>query len=193
RVAGVCPEYSKALERSTQDAEALRAAFGAIGFQKTDLKTTGFGVRAQYESHRDENGDYRQLFAGYAYTHCLKVEFENDDAVLSKALNALAYGQVKARFGITFFVSDPESLRNRLLGKAVCDAVAKAGALAKAAGVSLEAIQSIDYSWGEIELAVTPSESIDYAGADADAPCELAIEPEDIEAEDTVTVVWEIE
>ncbi|MBQ8109271.1 MAG: SIMPL domain-containing protein, partial [Clostridia bacterium] len=47
RVAGVCPEYSKALERSTQDAEALRAAFGAIGFQKTDLKTTGFGVRAQ--------------------------------------------------------------------------------------------------------------------------------------------------
>lgn len=61
RVAGVCPEYSKALERSTQDAEALRAAFGAIGFQKTDLKTTGFGVRAQAAGTEAHMIDYEAL------------------------------------------------------------------------------------------------------------------------------------
>ena len=52
-------------------------------------------------------------------------------------------------------MKDPESAKNELLGKAVKDAKEKAAVLTSAGGVTLKDIQSIDYSWGEIEFEVS--------------------------------------
>ncbi len=65
-------------------------------------------------------------------------------------LYALAAAPVSPEFRISYFVGDPESAKNELLGKGVTDAITKAGALVKAAGVTLGEILSIDYSWGQI-------------------------------------------
>lgn len=92
-------------------------------------------------------------------------------------------------------MKNPESAKNELLANAVSDAKEKVIVLATAAGIPLKEVQGIDYSWGEIqfetqpvrmmkemiEIGITPKESYD-----------LDIEPDDIDAEDTVTVVWEI-
>ena len=60
-----------------------------------------------------------------------------------------------------------------------------------------QTIQSIDYSWGEIEFEVSPinrlMKSCTPVVACADSSYELDIEPDDVEVNDTVTVVWEIE
>jgi uncharacterized protein YggE len=94
-------------------------------------------------------------------------------------------------------VSDPEAAKNELLGKAVTDAAQKAAVLTTAAGVSLREIQSIDYSWGEINFEVQPMKRMmmteDCIAAPMSAESyDMDIEPDDIEVSDTVTVIWEI-
>ena len=67
--------------------------------------------------------------------------------------------------------------------------------LAKSAGIVLGAIQSIDYSWGEINFEFSPVQNLDLEEkcmAPAGAAYKIDIEPDDIETADTVTVIWEI-
>ena len=69
--------------------------------------------------------------------------------------------------------------------------------LTAAGGVTLKEIQSIDYSWGEIDFEYRPMDGAVLAERCLAAPMaaksyDLDIEPDDIEVSDTVTVVWEI-
>lgn len=96
-------------------------------------------------------------------------------------------------------VSDPEDAKNELLGKAVTDAKEKASVLTQAAGVELMAIQSIDYSWSQVNFEVQPMNRMLMADECLAAPMvaesasyDMDIEPDDIEVSDTVTVIWEI-
>ena len=101
------------------------------------------------------------------------------------------------KFQFSFFVKDVEASKNELLGKAVTDAKAKAEVLTSAAGVKLLDILSIDYSWGEIDFEISPMRGDlgygEYKMALAEpAGYDIDIESDDIEVNDTVTVVWGI-
>ena len=77
------------------------------------------------------------------------------------------------------------------------DAKAKAAVLTRAGGVALLDIQTIDYSWGEIDLEYRPMNADLIATravgmAKAANSYDLDIQPDDIRVSDTVTVVWEI-
>lgn len=107
---------------------------------------------------------------------------------------------MKPEFRLSYTVSDPEAAKNELLGKAVTDAKDKAAVLTQAAGVTLKGIQSIDYSWGEIDFEYKPMNGMLMADECLAAPMAISgtsydmdIEPDDIEVSDTVTVLWEIE
>lgn len=194
-VTDVCKEYGETLRRSSEDTEALRDVLSGFGFERSDLKTLSFSVDAEYESYRDKNNDYRQRFVGYRFNHILKVEFESDNDRLGKILYALANCKVRPEFRISYTVKDPEATKNLLLGKAVADAGEKAAALTRAAGVTLKDVQSIDYSWGEIDLEYSPMRDAvltECCKAPTAECCDPDIEPDDIDVSDTVTVVWEI-
>ncbi len=149
----------------------------------------------EYESYRDNNNDYKQRFIGYRFNHILKVEFESDNERLGKILFALAHCSVSLEFRISYTVKDPEATKSLLLGKAVTDAKEKAVVLTQAAGVALKDVQSIDYSWGEINFEYSPMRG-DMLMECCEAPMaksyDLDIEPDDIDVSDTVTVIWEI-
>ena len=193
---GVFKEYGETLRHSSEDTEALKDVLSAFGFERSDLKTLSFHVDTEYESYRDKNNDYKQRFVGYRFNHILKVEFESDNDRLGKILYALANCKVRPEFRISYTVKDPEAAKNLLLGKAVTDAEEKAVVLTQAGGVTLKDIQSIDYSWGEIDFEYRPMRGAVLTECCA-APMaaknyDLDIEPDDIEVSDTVTVVWEI-
>jgi uncharacterized protein YggE len=191
---GLAPDYGEALRRSSADTETLRGVLTGFGFARTDLKTLGFHVSTEYESYQDENNTYRERFAGYRFRHVLKVEFDSDNDRLGKVLYALANGSVSPELRISFTVRDQEAAKKTLLAKAVADAREKAELLALAGGVALRDIQTIDYSWGAISFESAPlfdgvmAKSRMAAGASYD----LAVEPDEIEVSDTVTVTWEI-
>ena len=190
-----CPEYSETLKKSNEVTEQVKDLFVPFGFEKSDLKTLSFNVDTEYESYND-HGTYKQRFLGYSYKHVLKVEFESNNKRLGKILYALANSPLHPEFRLSYTVKDPEAAKNELLGKAVEDAKEKAAVLTQAADVILKDIQSMDYSWGEINFEIEPMGN----GLELQEKCclgeggslELDIEPDDIEVKDTVTVIWEI-
>lgn len=196
---GVNDEYSKTLEQSTKSTNDLKDILGKFGFERDDLKTLNFNVNEEYESYKEkENGRevYKNRLVGYRFKHLIKVEFESDNDRLGKILYALANSELHPEFRISYTIKDHEAAKNELLGNAVNDAKAKAVALASASEVTLKDIQSIDYSWGEIDFEVRPMRNMvcDSICVPSGVPdsFDIDIEPDDIEVTDTVTVVWEI-
>lgn len=192
---GLYKDYNETLRLSSQDTETMKDILSGFGFERSDLKTLNFSVDTEYESYKDRDGSYKQRFTGYRYRHMLKVEFDSDNERLGKILYALANGKVRPEFRISYTVKDPEATKNTLLGKAVKDAREKASVLTEAAGIGLKDIQSIDYSWGEIDFEYRPMDGgilAERCMAEPTAAYSLNIEPDDIEVSDTVTVVWEI-
>ena len=187
-------QYSEALERSVKDTEAMKQLIVKLGFAKEDLKTVSFDIEEEYESYQDRNNNYRQRLKGYTYHHELKVEFDSDNERLGNILYTLGTSELKPEIHLSYTVKDPEAVKNKLLKKAIEDAKAKAEILSAAAGVKLIAIESIDYSWGEISFETQPMNRALKMDALCEAPvgAPLDIEPEDIESSDTVTVVWSI-
>ena len=100
-------------------------------------------------------------------------EFESDNDRLGKVLYALANCDVKPEFRLSYTVKDPEAAKNELLGRAVADAGEKASVLTKAAGVALKEIQSIDYSWGQIDFEIQPMNRMLMAEDCCATPCRL--------------------
>ncbi len=193
-LAGVFPDYSEAMERSAEDTENLKKALAPLGFDPKDIKTSKFDFGAKFDSHYD-NGKYIKEFLGYKYIHKLKIEFDSDNRRLGEILSVLAGCGAKPEFEISYTIKDKESAKNEMLAKAVVDARRKAEMLTNAAGVRLKDIQSIDYSWGEIDFSVKTGffDSI-RTSEDEESDCmSLDIEPDNISLSDTVTVIWEIE
>jgi hypothetical protein len=193
---GVYKEYAETLRLSSLDTDEIKELLSRFGFERSDLKTLNFSVDTEFENYR-ERGDFKRRFVGYKYRHVMKVDFRSDNERLGRILYALAHCKVKPEFRISYTVSDPEAAKNELLGKAVTDAAQKAAVLTTAAGVSLREIQSIDYSWGEINFEVQPMKRMmmteDCIAAPMSAESyDMDIEPDDIEVSDTVTVIWEI-
>lgn len=186
-------DYGGALRRSAEDTEILKDALAAFDFARTDLKTLSFNVDAEYEGYQDRDGSYRQRFVGYRFRHLLKLEFASDNERLGRILCALAQSTAEPELRISYTVSDPEAAKNELLDRAVADAKEKAAVLARAAGVALKEIQSIDYSWGEINFEARPmADGIEAKRLMAANSVDLDLEPDDIRVSDTVTVLWEI-
>lgn len=169
-----------------------KSTLSVYGILYSDLKTLRFSIDTQYESYQDRKGIFQHRFVGYKFNHVLKVEFESDNTKLGKILYALANCKVTPEFRISYTVKDPDAVKNTLLGKAVTDAKEKAVVLARAAGIALKDIQTIDYSWGKVEFEVNPVEDCMSTKLDLVTPFSYDIEPDDIDISDTVTVVWEI-
>lgn len=186
-------EYGETLKKSSKETEKMKDLLVPFGFERTDLKTLRFNVEPIYESYKVKD-EYKRRFNGYKFTHVMKVEFDSDNKRLGKILYALAGSTLHPEFSLSYTVKDPEAVKNELLGKAVKDAIAKTGVLSNAAGVKLGDIQSVDYSWGEIDFEVRPMNKLmaEPCIGSGCASYDMDIEPDDIEVQDTVTVVWEI-
>lgn len=183
--------YDETIEQSTQDTRILRDALKNAGLDPKNLKTTHFSIDSKYKSYHDKNNDYKEKFVGYEYEHRTYIKFENDNKILGKVLYELAHCDVKVKFDINYTVKDKERVKNDLLEKAVEDSTTKAKVLAKASGVKLKEILSIDYSWGEIEIY---SETMnDLMLCEAASKYDIDIEADDIDVQDTVTITWTIE
>lgn len=190
------PTYDETLRRSSEDTEQIRNLVQSFGFQAEDLKTMEYRVDTEYEGY-EENGAYRRRFVGYRCVHRMKVEFPSDGERLGKLLNALAANPAEPEFSIGYAVKDTEAARDRLLGLAVADAKRKAEILAEAAGVSLREIRALDYSWSSEELEIRTMNAAPAGRLlmknQTEESFDMAIQPDDIEVTDTVTVIWTIQ
>lgn len=185
-------DYDKTMEIASTSAAALTDAVVIAGFSREALKTSHLNIRTDYESYHDEKNHYKTRFIGYVFDQHLKLEFDFDQTILSRVLNAIAGASVTPHLTIQFTVKDKEVVNADLLKSAVSNAQSKAEILCEAAGVAMGSLLNIDYSWVDSER---------YSGSDftlekiSPAPRTLQVmdlEPENIEASDTVTCLWDI-
>lgn len=184
--------YSGAMQLASGAIDSIRTALISVGYVKDCLKTTDFNINTDYESYKDTKGNWKQKFNGYKCIHKLKLEFDFDMERLNETLSAIASSGANPEFEINFSIKDKNAVSNQLLQNAIKNASEKAAVLAAAAGLSLGAIQRIDYSWGELRL-YSDTKMIEPLCCASDAAPAIDIEPEDIKVNDTVTVVWTID
>lgn len=184
--------YQNAMQLASDAIEAIRSSLLDLGYPKDSLKTTDFTVDSLYESYKDNTGNWKQKFTGYQCVHRLKLEFDFDMEQLNQTLSAIASSNTNPEFKIAFSVKDKNAVSEQLLQSAVKNAAEKAAVLAAAAGLTLGAIQTIDYRFGELPLHSDTEIGEPLCLASKAEPA-INIEPEDIKARDTVTVVWAIE
>jgi uncharacterized protein YggE len=187
-------DYETAMREAARRIEYMIESLSTIGFEKEALKTTDFNVRTNYETMKDRNGNYNRFFNGYVVNHRVKVSFDFDTKVLSKALGTIAACISEPELSIRFTVKDPSAVNEAILKSAAVNAKKKAEILCEASGAKLGELVNIDYNWGEVNLysGTDYDMGMDCIKAYADAPCSIDIEPDDIDATDTVTFVWQM-
>lgn len=187
---GICPEYRIASETAASHTNILKKTLSRSGFDNKDIKTLKFYVKTNYEEIEHE-GKYHKAITGYKYFHRLMVEFQSDNSRLAQILSALTDCEVTPDIDISYSINDKESAKNILLANAVKNSKDRAAALTEAAGVKLMDIQSIDYSWGEVDFNIR---SVAYgAGSFLENINAVDVEPQDITLSENVTITWEIE
>ncbi len=187
-ISGRDPSYSAAVEKLNERVEALRGDLEGEGVDRTELKTTSFDVRAE-RRFDDEKEEY--VFLAHQASHRIRLELDLDKELLNRVLRRVAQSASEATVIVSFDVSDRETLRRRAMRIAVADALETARVLAESTGTSLD---QIDYSFIEIRRR---SFSYDLAAGGRDAMRALSepapdVEPEALEAEEGVTIVWSI-
>lgn len=188
-VTGRDPSYSASVEELNRRVEALREDLEAAGVARDRLKTMSFGVRpdSRYDRDRDEH-----VFLAHEASHRLRLELPFDRDLLNGVLSRVARSASEAIVGVSFDVSDREALRRGAMQAAVADAVEGSRVLAEAAGVALGEMVRIDYSHVEVRTRGLTYELADPVPAFAASVPAPDVRPEALEAQEGVTVVWEI-
>ncbi len=183
--------YDQAMEQSGRKLEQLRDSICSAGFEKEDLKTTNFTVRTDYKNVRDRSGNSTKVFNGYVIDQDLKLSFDFDSERLSRVLAVVSECFSNPEVSIQFTMEDPTAISDALLQSAAENAKKKAEVLCASAGVKLGELQSINYSWGELNIySNTEYDMRPAEGTFGAVPS--GFEPEDIDVNDTATFVWEI-
>ena len=189
-------DYAEVYQISAAYATEAKDAFEELGFRREDLKTVSFWVNPEYEGYQAEDMSWKQRLTGYSASQAISVEFDRASGLLGKVLGAASELSSAPTLSIEYALKDPEEAKQQLLADAVADSMRKAKTLAEAAGVGLGQIVTVDYSWESVSFGVRPLNSVDMRemklrSASVEAFAQ-DIEPEEIRAEDTVTVIWEI-
>lgn len=189
-VLGRDPSYSTAVEELNDRVEALRGDITKEGVGRHRLKTTNFQVRTEYR-YDEETG--KREFLNYEASHRLRLELPLDKERLNRVLGRVATSTSEASVSVSFDVSDRESMKREAMRAAVTDARESAEVLAEASGVELGKIGRIDYSYVEIRSRSFSYDTRMRAMDMKESAATPDIKPEELEASENVTIVWEIE
>lgn len=183
-------KYEKAMDIAATQLDKLNESLSSIGFKRESAKTTNFNVVTDYDSVRDEQGNYKRVFNGFVCRHQLKLSFDLDMKLLSKALGAVATSLAEPELSIAFTVKNPNEVNEELLRETILNAKKKAEILCDGSNVKLGKLLTIDYNWGELNIVSNTTYEIAESSMYSKS---IEIEPDDIDVSDTATFVWEIE
>jgi uncharacterized protein len=183
--AGVMTSAPTAAQALTANTARMKGVFGALekmGVPARNIQTTNFSVSPQYTGG---NNNERPRLSGYQVHNNVSVRLD-DVAKLGAALDALVTAGANQMNGINFSIRDPAPMLARARAEAIADARLRAETYAKAAGVTLGPMQSINEGG-----AVMPPRPMYRAMAmQADSSVPVAAGEESVAAD--VSVVWEI-
>ncbi len=180
-----------AMEMAEASLWELRLVLESCGFEKGELKTSGFDVRTEYETVPDENGNYHNVFKGYCCAHTMNVEFPLDTQRLAEVLGRISATGAAPQLSVRFTVKDTEAAREELIRQSAADARRKAELLCEASGASLGKLVRISYDRSDMNMISEARYAMDTDCLRASAKA-VSLDPDDIKLTDSAEFEWEI-
>jgi uncharacterized protein YggE len=185
--AGVTTNAHTAAAALAANTRAMNAVFGTLrkaGIQDKDMQTSGFSVQPQYSTDKGP-----QRITGYEVSNNVSVTVENLSS-LGATLDALVSSGANNIGDIAFGFRDPKALMQKARAAAVADAISRAQIIAKAAGVTLGPIASINENGGNYDAPRPMYRALAGMAEAASNPAPMAAGQESLS--DSVSIVWEI-
>lgn len=135
-VTTIAPTASTALAQNARKMTGVFDALKRLGVPERSIQTSNFSVSPQYAP----NG--AQRITGYQVSNQVDVTLDDTDK-LGPALDALVTSGANTVNSISYGIKDPSALQTTAREAAVADAIQRARTYAKAAGVSLGPVVSI--------------------------------------------------
>jgi uncharacterized protein YggE len=182
--AGVITEARTAAAALAENSRRMNSVFEAIkklGVSDRSIQTSGFNVSPQYPAY---NSNEPQRITGYQVTNTVQVKLA-DLKQTGPALDALVAEGANNINSVGFSIADPAPLLAKARAEAVREATEEAETYARAAGVKLGAVQTIEESGSE------PVRPLMEMRAMAPAPTPVAAGEQSVTA--SVTISWEIQ
>lgn len=183
--------YDEAYAQGKENTSRLAAIMNEVGLDKSLPKTTHFDIDKKTQNEYDKYKNYvGEKFIGFELDHRVKIDLGMDKALLGKIVKLIGQHLKQAEINIGYTVKDARPAQLKMLERAVKDAKEKAEVMAKAVGCTLGLVKDINYSVQELHIY---SQARQIHGADEACCCEeesLDITPDDLVAQDNVTVVW---
>lgn len=186
-------EYEEANEEAAVAKNELDDVLRSIGIDVKNLKTESFSIDAEYTSYQS-NDEWKRKIVGYRYRHQMRLKLDLDHELIGEFLKELSKMKYQTDIEMNYSLKNPEDAKNTLVYKAVKDSRIKAKVLSEALGVELGEVVNIDYSWRHLDIMSRSYHTMECDGMlMASGSAKMSMEPEDIELEDSVTVIWTIE
>ncbi|HSZ11497.1 MAG TPA: SIMPL domain-containing protein [Rhizomicrobium sp.] len=187
--AGVVTEGKTAAAALAANSRAMNDVFAAIrklGVPERSIRTSNFTVSPQYAPYRNNGADESaQRIIDYQVSNEMTVILD-DVSKVGPALDALVSSGANQANSISFGIRDQKPLLEQARANAVKDATARAQTLAKAAGVTLGSILSIQEYGGYAQPVMMRTMAL----AAPAAPPPIAAGEDSITA--SVSMSWEI-
>ena len=188
------PSYESAFTASDESLREIQDSLSLLGIPKEELKTQNFFVNTDYESVRDEDGMYHQVFKGYIIEHSLLLSVPFDTKKLSLVLSKIASLSSAPRLSLRFTVKEKEKYREELLRKVCDDAKEKALVISDQMGVLLDVPTRIDFSGNDLHFYSPTSYNAPMARLMKNEAKALDMDfaPEDISISQNGVFTWSI-
>jgi len=141
-VVSEAPNAKDALAANATDMTAVVKTIAEAGIDKKDVATSGLFVEPIY-SDASKSPDGQSVITGYRVSNQLTVRIRNLESSGPLLDKVIAAGANRVS-GIAFEIGKSDQLRDEAIKDAIADARAKAELMAKAAGVKLGPIQSLN-------------------------------------------------
>jgi hypothetical protein len=148
--AGVTTQATTAAQALAANSRAMNAVFATLkrlGIPDKDIQTSDFSVQPQYQTCKPGTSCQPRI-VGYQVSNTVDVMVEDLDKT-GAVLDALVSSGSNQIGGISFSIHDPKPLLRNARAAAVADAIDRAQTYAKAAGITLGPILSIQEDGSE--------------------------------------------
>jgi len=188
-ISALRPEYIDSYNLAQEYNSLIKGILVRLGLDDKSPKTKSLDISKKTKSVY-VNGSYdHEEFLGYILSKVINIDLGMDTLVLGRLLETLGNELTDTEISISYAVSDPKQAQYEMLEDATRDSREKAIRIARTVGCELGEILSINYSWKRVDF----SREVNICGGKyGSSDGSLDIEPEDFNASDDVTIVWEI-
>lgn len=178
----------RATEENQSRMSQLSTALKQLGLNESEMQTSQYTLRPKY-SQRPQNppADWKASIVGYEVRNQLRVTTTKMD-LLPKIFTSGMESGANTIESLQFSLKDSSSLQQKAIAEAINNAKSFAVTAAEASKVRLEKIHEISINPGSISPYL-------YRGARMalTATPEVPIEPGEVEASASVTIIYEID